>query len=115
MKFIKKFESFHETGVDDVGGEKVPKHNPKIQKIVTDYIDDLSPNNKFKLFKWFGMDEPSPSEFDENFDKVKKSIINFFESNPNLNISEIDIDKFSIPRRNGDGIPRVQNIGGLHR
>jgi hypothetical protein len=102
------------TGVDDSGSEVVPKFNPKIRKDVIDFLDDLSPSNRPLVFKWLRMEEPSISDpdFDEKFEKAKKILVEFFEENPNVNISTIDMEKFTIPNKGGDGIPRVQNIGG---
>ena len=117
MKYFKTFEEFqgmNSTGVDDSGGEVVPKYNPKIRQEVTDFLDNMSPNNKPLVFKWLRMEEPSlnDEEFDEKFEIAKKKLINFFEENPNITVGNIDIETFTIPSKSGDGIPRVQNIGG---
>ena len=117
MKYFKTFEEFqgmNSTGVDDSGGEVVPKYNPKIRQEVTDFLDNMSPNNKPLVFKWLRMEEPSlnDEEFDEKFEIAKKKLINFFEENPNITVGNIDIETFTIPSKGGDGIPRVQNIGG---
>jgi hypothetical protein len=117
MKYFKTFEEFQtmsSTGVDDAGGEVVPKYNPKIRKDVVDFLDNLSPSNRPLVFKWLRMEEPSISdpEFDEKFEYAKKRLVSFFEENPNITIDGIDIESFTIPAKGGDGIPRVQNIGG---
>ena len=117
MKYLKQFETFSNTGVDDTGSEVLPKYNPKIRQDVVNFLDDLSPNNRPLVFKWLGLEEPSVTDpdFDEKFDNIKDQVIDFFESNPNIQVSSIDVDKFTIPKRGGDGIPRVQNIGGVGR
>jgi hypothetical protein len=114
MKYIKKFESFNPSGVDDGPSEGIPSYNPKIRKEVVDFVDDLSPNRKLLIFKWFGMDEPSldDEDFDNKIEKAKEILIKYFEMNPNKSINTIDMDNFKIPYKMGDGIPRVQNIGG---
>lgn len=117
MKYFKRFEEFQSmssTGVDDTGGEVVPRFNPKIRKEVIDFLDDLSPSNRPLVFKWLRMEEPSISDtdFDEKFEYAKKRLVKFFEDNPNISVGSIDIESFTIPSKGGDGIPRVQNIGG---
>jgi hypothetical protein len=117
MKYFKTFEEFQgmsSTGVDDAGGEVLPKYNPKIQQEVTDFLDNMTPNNKPLVFKWLRMEEPSlnDEEFDDKFEIAKKKLIDFFQENPNISISGIDIETFTMPGKRGDGIPRVQNIGG---
>jgi hypothetical protein len=114
MKYLKKFEKFHSTGLEDGKDEESPKYNPKIRKQVTDFVDDLTPNNRLLVFKTLGMDEPSlnDEEFDNQFEIAKKKFIDYFESNPQLSVDLINLDTFTIPNKGGDGIPRVQNIGG---
>ena len=80
MKYFRTFEEFQNmnpTGVDDSGGEVVPKFNPKIRKDVIDFLDDLSPSNRPLVFKWLRMEEPSISDpdFDEKFEKAKKILV----------------------------------------
>ena len=117
MKYFKTFEEFQgmsSTGVDDTGGEVLPKYNPKIRQEVTNFLDDLTPSNKPLVFKWLRMEEPSlkDEEFDEKFEYAKKRLINFFEENPNISVSGIDIETFTIPGKGGDGVVRTNNIGG---
>ena len=117
MKYFKTFEEFQgmsSTGVDDAGGEVLPKYNPKIQQEVTDFLDNMTPNNKPLVFKWLRMEEPSlnDEEFDDKFEVAKKKLIDFFQENPNISIGGIDIETFTIPGKGGDGVPRLQNIGG---
>ena len=117
MKYFKTFEEFQgmsSTGVDDAGGEVLPKYNPKIQQEVTDFLDNMTPNNKPLVFKWLGMEEPSlnDEEFDDKFEVAKKKLIDFFQENPNISIGGIDIETFTMPGKRGDGVPRLQNIGG---
>ena len=115
MKYFKTFEEFQgmsPTGVDDYDGEVLPKYNPKIRQQVTDFLGNMSPNNKLLVFKWLSMEEPSldDKEFDEKFEIAKNKLIDYFEENPNISIGGIDIEGFTIPSKSGDGIPRVQNI-----
>jgi hypothetical protein len=117
MKYFKTFEEFQgmsSTGVDDNGGEVVPKYNPKIRKEVSDFIDDLTPNNRPLVFKWLGMEEPSlnDEDFDKHFEIAKNKLVKFFEENPNISISGIDVETFSVPSKRGDGVVRTNNIGG---
>ena len=117
MKYFKTFEEFQgmsSTGVDDTGGEVLPKYNPKIRKEVVDFLDNLSPNNKPLVFKWLRMEEPSlkDEDFDEKFEYAKKRLVSFFEENPNISVSGIDIETFTIPGKGGDGVVRTNNIGG---
>jgi hypothetical protein len=102
------------TGVDDAGGEVLPKFNPKIRKEVSDFIDNLSPSRKLLIFKWLGEEEPTlkDEDFDEKFEKAKEKLVEFFESNPNIQISGIDPERFTVPTKGGDGISRTNNIGG---
>lgn len=120
MKYFKTFEEFSglsPTGIDDVGGEVLPKYNPKIRKEINDYLDGLTPNNKLNIFKWLKWEEPDleDSDFDEKFEKARKKIVEYFESNPNIKIDSIDIEKFYIPGKSGSVIPRTNNIGGTQR
>lgn len=114
MKFLKTFEKFHSTGLEDGQDQEFPKYNPKLRKQVTDFVDDLTPNNKLLVFKVLRMEEPSlnDEDFDEQFEVAKKKFIEYFESNPQLSIDLIDLETFTIPQKGGDGVPRVQNIGG---
>ncbi len=112
MKIIKKFESFHNTGVDE-GGEVVPKINPKRKQEAINFIDGLSPTNRPLAFKWLGKKSPKLSDpnFDSEFEKIKSQLVDYFLSNPNIRIGDIDIEKFTLPKKGGDGVARVQNIG----
>jgi len=117
MKYFKTFEEFQgmsSTGVDDAGGEVLPKYNPKIRQEVTDFLDNMTPNNKPLVFKWLRMEEPSlnDEEFDEKFEIAKKKLADFFQENPNISVGGIDIETFTMPGKGGDGVPRLQNIGG---
>ena len=114
MKYLKKFEKFHSTGLEDGQDQEYPEYNPKLRKEVGDFVDDLTPNNRLLVFKVLGMEEPSlnDEDFDNQFDKAKEKFINYFQSNPQLSVSHIDLETFKIPSKGGDGIPRVQNIGG---
>jgi hypothetical protein len=60
------------------------------------------------------MEEPSlnDEEFDDKFEVAKKKLIDFFQENPNISIGGIDIETFTMPSKGGDGVPRLQNIGG---
>jgi hypothetical protein len=118
MKYLKKFEMFSDTGIDDSGSEVVPKYNPKIRGEVVKFLDELSPSNRPKVFKWVRKESPKMNDpkFDEEFENVKKIVIDYFESNPNVKIPTIDdMDNFIIPKKMGDGVSRVQNIGGVGR
>lgn len=114
MKYIKQFDSFSPTGIDDIGSEVLPKYNPKRKKEAVDFIEDLSPSNRPLVFKWLGMEEPSLNDpdFDSKFDVAKEKLVNYFESNPNIQISSIDIERFTLPGKNSNRIPKVTNIGG---
>jgi len=117
MKYFKTFEEFQgmsSTGVDDAGGEVLPKYNPKIRQEVTDFLDNMTPNNKPLVFKWLRMEEPSlnDEEFDEKFEIAKKKLADFFQENPNISVGGIDIETFTMTGKGGDGVPRLQNIGG---
>jgi len=114
MKFLKTFEKFHSTGLEDGKDEELPTYNPKVQKEASDYVDDLPPNRKMLLFSIVGMEEPevSDKDFDDKFEIAKKKFVNYFQSNPQLSVGLIDIENFEIPKKGGDGVPRVQSIGG---
>jgi len=60
------------------------------------------------------MEEPSlkDEEFDEKFEYAKKRLISFFEENPNISVSSVDTETFTIPGKGGDGVVRTNNIGG---
>lgn len=114
MKFLKYFENFHSSGVDDGKDNVVPKYNPKIRKEVSDFLDDLPPNSKILVLRSIGIKEDisDDGEFEKQFELAKKRFIDFFESNTNLSIQTIDLEKFTLPKQVGDGVTRVQNIGG---
>lgn len=114
MKFLKKFEMFHSTGLDDGKDHVVPKYNPKIRKEVSDFLDDLPESGRIQVLKSVGIEANTKEEgeFEKQFELAKKKFIDFFENNTNLSIQSIDLEKFTIPGKGGDGIPRVQNIGG---
>lgn len=114
MKFLETFEKFHATGLDDGKDHVVPKYNPKVRKEVSDFLDDLPPSGKIQVLRSIGIKEEieDEGEFEKQFEIAKKKFIDFFETNTNLSIQSIDLEKFTIPGRGGDGVARVQNIGG---
>ena len=116
MKWMKKFETFvTDLNRDTETTDYVPKHNPVLRQVATEFVDSLLKGNDYdKLFKLVGMELPKEiegSELDELFDEVKDKAIEFFIDNPEQIGKDITLKQFSI--NGGDGIPRVQNnLGG---
>jgi hypothetical protein len=113
MKFIKKFESFHKTGVDE-GGEVIPEHNPTLTLKIKDYVDGLRTKGRYdELAKLIGEKLPkdlSSDDMDSYGDQLSDRVIKHLEENPELISKEIGIYTYKVP--GGDGIARTNNVGG---
>jgi len=115
MKNIKKFESFiNDTNRDSQSLDLLPKYNPIIIKRAKEYVEELS-KSKFRLiFDIARMEFPrfiSSQDMDEVFDEAKEKAVEYFIEHPEAIGDEKMILK-QFPQNGGDGIPRVQNIGG---
>jgi hypothetical protein len=115
MKFIKTFESFHETGVDDGIGEVVPEYNPVLINKITEYVDDLATRGQYhEVAKMIGMKIPkevSSDDMDSFWEKIRDKAIKFLVNNPELIGKEIGFDVYKVP--GGDGVSRTNNVGGV--
>ena len=113
MKLIKKFEMFHQTGVED-GGEVVPEHNPVLDLKIKEYVEDMCTKGRYEdLSKQIGLKFPknlSSEEMDEYGEQLKDKAINYFKKNPELIGKEINFMTYKVP--GGDGITRTNKIGG---
>jgi len=113
MKFIKKFESFHKTGVDE-GGEMIPKHNPVLTLKIKEYVDDLCTKGRYDdLAKKIGEKLPKDLQSDqmEQYgDELRERAIKYLEENPELIGKEINYMTYKVP--GGDGISRTNKVGG---
>ena len=113
MKLIKKFEMFHQTGVDD-GGEVVPDHNPVLDLKIKDYVDDLCTKGRYEdLSKQIGDKFPkdlSSDDMEEYGNRLREKDIKYFKKNPELIGKEINYMTYEVP--GGDGISRTNKIGG---
>lgn len=116
MKWMKKFETFvTDLNRDTETTDYVPKHNPVLRQVATEFVDSLLKGNDYsKLFKLVGIELPKEiegSEIDDLFDEVKNKAIEYFIDNPEQIGKEITVNQFQV--NSGDGIPRVQsNLGG---
>jgi len=113
MKLIKKFEMFHQTGVDD-GGEVVPDHNPVLDLKIKDYVEDLCTKGRYEdLANQIGDKLPkdlSSDDMEEYGNQLREKAIKYFKKNPELIGGEIDYMTYKVP--GGDGITRTNKIGG---
>ncbi len=113
MKFIKKFEMFHQTGVDD-GGEVIPDFNPVLDLKIQDYVDGLCTKGRYEdLAKKIGQKFPkdlSSDDMDAYCEELRNKAIKYFKRNPELIGGEIDYMTYKVP--GGDGITRTNKIGG---
>lgn len=114
MKIIKKFESFHKTGVDE-GGEVVPDHNPVLDLKIKDYVDGLCTKGRYEdLAKQIGTKFPkglTSDGMDRYGDELRDRAIEYFKKNPELIGKEINYMAYKVP--GGDGISRTNNVGGV--
>jgi len=114
MKFIKKFESFHKTGVDE-GGEMIPEHNPVLTLKIKEYVDDLCTKGRYDdLAKKIGEKLPKDLQSDqmEQYgDELRERAIKYLEENPELIGKEINYQTYKVP--GGDGISRTNKVGGV--
>ena len=114
MKFIKKFESFHKTGVDE-GGEMIPEHNPVLSLKIKEYVDGLITKGRFDdLAKIIGEKLPKDLEsgqMDQYGDELGERAKKFLEKNPELIGKEINYQTYKVP--GGDGIARTNKVGGV--
>lgn len=107
MKFIKKFESFDDTGLDDGAGDRLPSINPAEDLEIKKFVDEI---NIQELSDLLGMEikhHTSP----EQEDKLKKIAFNYLKKNPELMTSEPTMKRYKVP--GGDGIVRTNKIGGI--
>ncbi len=114
MKYIRKFESFHETGVDDGVGEVIPEHNPVTDLKIQDFVEEtLSRGGYVELAKMIGDKVPNDLSSDQmqGFeDDLKKNAMQFFKDNPEALPAEIGVNTYKVP--GGDGITRTNKVGG---
>jgi|688.fasta_scaffold115894_2 hypothetical protein len=114
MKHIKKFESFHDTGVDDGGGEVIPEHNPVTDLKIKEFVEDtLNKGGYVDLAKMIGDKVPNDLTSDqmgEFEDQLKEKAIKFFTDNPEALPNEIGVNTYKVP--GGDGITRTNKVGG---
>lgn len=114
MKFIKKYESFHGTGVDDGSGEQIPGYNPVINQRVKEFVDSLCGKGRHdELEKLMGTKMPpnlSSDKMDEYEDSLKDRAIKYFVENPEILPAEVGINTYKVPA--GDGIVRTNKVGG---
>ena len=114
MKYLKKFESFHETGIDDAVGEVIPEYNPVMDLTIKNFVDDTCNRGGYAdLAKMIGVKLPSeiPSDKMDGIEsKLKKVALKFFTDNPEQLPSEIGMKTYKVP--GGDGISRTNKVGG---
>lgn len=114
MKFLKTFESFHETGVDDGTGEVIPEYNPVVDQKIKSFVDDILGRGGYvELAKMIGAKFPSdvPSEKMGQLESdLREKAMKFFGDNPEQLPSEIGFKTYKVP--GGDGITRTNKVGG---
>lgn len=117
MKFIKTFESFVN---DDNRGEEsyYPKYNQGNSIKAKEYVDELLKVDSDSVFKKFNVEKPKDGdqgeEFEKAFDKVREIAIKYYNEHPN-EIENTEVDYKPYAYDGGDGIARVQNVGGALR
>jgi hypothetical protein len=113
MKFIKKFEMFHQTGVND-GGEVIPEYNPVLTLKIKEYVDELCTKGEYdELAKLIGEKFPkdlTSDQMEPYADKLREKAIKHLEKNPELIGKEINHMTYKVP--GGDGISRTNKVGG---
>lgn len=115
MRHIKKFENFHEDGVN-VDNQTVPEHNQKRLLDAEEYVENIfnagAGGMINALCKHIGIPFPKT---DEEIESAKSTAIEYFKKNYE-EIKEITPPEHSTyPFYTGDGIARVTNIGGVHQ
>jgi len=115
MNYIKKFEAFHRSGIDDGASQNYPNYNPILNHKVKDFVDDLVTKGRFEdLASLIGEEFPkelSSDEMEDYQNSLEKKAIKFLIRNPELIEKEIDYQPYKV--NGGDGIPRTNNVGGV--
>lgn len=111
MKYIKKYETFSKDGID-VDNQSYPEHNQAIQLKAKDYVESIfhkgAGEEVTKLCKEVGIELPKE---DSELEEAKEKAIQYFIDNPER-IKETGFSFKTYPHHGGDGVVRVQNIGG---
>jgi hypothetical protein len=114
MRFLKNFESFHDTGVDDGIGEVQPEYNPVLKQTIKEFVDDFCGRGGYvELAKKIGMKLPSniPSDkMDQIESELKSNAMEFFNRNPEQLPNEVGFKTYKVS--GGDGITRTNKVGG---
>ena len=115
MIYLKQFEAFHRTGIDDGTSEVMPEYNPILNKKVEDFVNDLLSKGRYEdCAKLIGEKLPKGLEtdqMDEYADGLKERAIKYFIKNPESIGNDIDYQMIKVP--GGDGISRTNNVGGV--
>lgn len=114
MKFIKKFENFHDDGIE-IDSQTTPAYNTVDRHKAKEYVENIFNsgvgNAVSMLCSEAGIEEPkSKEEIDEAIDKA----IQYFVANPERIKSIAPPEHKKFPYMSGDGIARTNNLGGVH-
>jgi hypothetical protein len=116
MRKIKTFESFNNDNSSDNGGN-MPGYNPILNQQAKEFVDSkMKTSDMDTILKRVGIKVPKDltgQEMDNFYDKAKEKMVKFFIENPEEMTDNINIKSYSVPA--GDGVVRVQNIGGALR
>lgn len=105
MKFLKRFESFHDTGVDDGIGQVLPEYNPAKDQEIKNFIDETNIN---QLSEIIGK-KITHHVSEEDEEKIKELAFKILKENPELIPSTPLMKQYKVP--GGDGIVRTNKIG----
>jgi hypothetical protein len=106
MKFLKTFESFDDTGVDDGAGEVLPSYNPVKDLEIKKFVDE---SNIQQLSQILGK-KINHHLSQEKEDKLKEIAFNFLKKNPEMMPSHPLMKTYKVP--GGDRIVRTNKVGG---
>ncbi len=113
---IKKYETFINDETRD-GSANMPSYNPVIRQQEKEFVESKMKTNEITgLMKRAGINIPSGlqgREIDDFYEKSKQKLIEFFVRNPEEMTDVVNHKTYSVPA--GDGVVRVQNIGGALR
>jgi hypothetical protein len=114
MKFIKKFENFHDDGLN-IDNQTLPEFNQNDRLKAKEYVENIFNAGAGRMVNALCKEiKVKMPRTEEELEKTKNAAISYFIQNPER-IKEITPPEHKKYQYNsGDGIARVTNIGGVH-
>lgn len=114
MKHLKKFENFHDDGLE-VDSQTTPKYNQELRLKAKKYVEDIFNAGAGAMANALCKEINLPlPKTDEEIEAAMSKAIEYFTQNPER-IKEITPPEHrTYPFYTGDGISRVNNVGGVH-